>query len=79
MSNDDLHLWETIRLPATCQTQTDIDDDTGELLVNVYGTEPPPAPPSVLVNGVVVTGVVRYNASMNRCLLKDVTVIPLEE
>lgn len=72
-----LVLWKTIRLPGTCQTITDIDEGTGELLVNVWGESPAPEPPGDVLNGVVVAGRVAYQASNNRCILVDVEIDPL--
>ena len=72
----DLVVWETIRLPGTCQTMTDIDEATGELLVTVWGESPPPAPPSDVLNGTVVAGRVVYRATDNVCKLIDVKIDP---
>ena len=72
-----LVLWETIRLPSTCQTITDIDEASGELLVNVWGEPPAPPPPSNVLNGKVVAGRVAYQAANNRCILVDVEIDPL--
>ena len=72
-----LVLWETIRLPGTCQTITDIDNDTGELLVNIWGEPPPPPPPSDVLNGSVIAGRVTFRASEKRCLLFDVKLEPM--
>ena len=71
-----LVLWETIRLPGTCQTITDIDEGTGELLVNIWGEPPAPPPPDDILNGVVVAGRCVYRASENRFLLIDVEIEP---
>ena len=79
MTQDALIHWHTIRLPATCQTLTDIDDDTGELLLKIFGVGPAPPPPSDTLTGIVVEGVVRYQADLNRCVLRNVKLEPLDE
>ena len=73
----DLVVWETIRLPGTCQTNTDVDEETGELVVTVLGESPAPPPPSSVLNGAVVAGRVVYQAGNNRCILVDVKIEPL--
>ena len=73
----DLVIWETIRLPGTCQTLTDVDEGTGELVVTIWGESPAPLPPSDVLSGVVVAGRVAYQAVNNRCILVDVKIEPL--
>lgn len=73
----DLVVWETIRLPGTCQTNTDVDEETGELVVIVWGEPPAPLPPSDVLNGSVVAGRVTFRANEKRCLLFDVKIEPM--
>ena len=73
----DLVVWETIRLPGTCQTNTDVDEETGELVVTVWGEPPAPLPPSDVLNGSVVAGRVTFRANEKRCLLFDVKIEPM--
>lgn len=73
----ELVLWETIRLPGTCQTITDIDEANGDLLINIWGESPAPPPPSDKINGSVIAGRCVYRASEERFLLIDVEVEPL--
>lgn len=77
----ELTKWETLRLPGTCQTQTDIDEATGELLVEIWGEgpapEPPPPPPTDKVTGEVVSGrILQYYAGSvpTRVVLRDVKI-----
>ena len=72
-----LVVWETSRYPGTCQTVTDVDEETGELVVTVWG-EPPVPPPSDVLNGVVVSGRVVYRAAEDVCHLYDVKIEPPE-
>lgn len=69
--------WSELRLPGTCQTMTDVDEATGELLVTIWGEPPAPPPPSDVLNGSVVAGRVVFRASEKRCLLFDVELEPV--
>lgn len=69
--------WQVIRLPGTCQTMTDVDEGTGELLVTIWGEPPVPEPPSDILNGSVIAGRVTFRANEKRCLLFDVKIEPM--
>lgn len=78
----ELTKWETLRLPGTCRTTTDVDEATGDLLVEIWGEgpapEPPPPPPTTdKVTGEVVSGrILQYYADSapTRVVLRDVTI-----
>ena len=77
MTEDTLELWYTIRVPDTCQTHIDIDDSSGELVIEVSGVGPAPEEASELINGKIVAGRVVYRADEGYCKLIDVKTEPI--
>jgi hypothetical protein len=76
-ADPDLVLWERKEFPGTVQVLTDVNEDTGGLIVEIWGEAPAPPPPSDVLNGSVIAGRVTFRANEKRCLLFDVKLEPM--